>query len=43
VERLEEFLKAYPKSTHREEALYVRGLSLWMLKRYGHADAAPKE
>jgi len=40
VDRLEEFLKAYPKSTHREEALYVRGLSLWMLKRYGHAAAA---
>ena len=40
VDRLVEFLKAYPKSKHRQEALYVRGLSLWMLKRYSHAAAA---
>jgi len=40
VSRLEEFLEDYPRSAHREDALYVRGLSLWMLKRYDHAAAA---
>jgi len=40
VDQLEEFLKTHPKSAHREEALYLRGLSLWMLKRYDHAAAA---
>ena len=39
-DQLETFLKTYPKSAHREEALYLRGLSLWMLKRYDHAAAA---
>lgn len=40
VDRLEAFLKKYPKSAHREEALYVRGLSLWMLKKYDQAAVA---
>ena len=40
VDQLETFLKTYPKSSHREEALYLRGLSLWTLKRYDHAAAA---
>ena len=40
VDQLEKFLKTYPKSAHRQEALYLRGLSLWMLKRYDQAAAA---
>ncbi|MBQ17490.1 MAG: hypothetical protein CMJ65_10230 [Planctomycetaceae bacterium] len=37
--KLDDFLKAYPKSKQREEALYLRALTLWNLKRY--AESAP--